>query len=64
MSTFDGKIFWREDFDGESAEGGIFTRSVDLKKFMELVEANKNQNGGEIIGLRFDENNLELIVKR
>ena len=64
MSTFDGKIFWREDFDGEAAEGGIFTRSVDLKKFMELVEANKNQNGGEVIGLRFDENNLELIVKR
>ena len=37
MSTFDGKIFWREDFDGESAEGGIFTRSVDLKKCKQII---------------------------
>ena len=60
---FNEKIFWKETFDGEAARGGIFTRAVDLKKFMELVEANENGNGGEIVGLRFSDNNLELIVK-
>jgi hypothetical protein len=61
---FDNKIFWKDTFDGEKAQGGIFYRAVDLKKFMELVEANENGNGGEIVGIRFDENNLELIVKK
>jgi hypothetical protein len=60
---FNGKVFWKETFDGEKARGGIFYRAVDLKKFMELVEANENGNGGEVVGLRFDDNNLELIVK-
>jgi len=59
----DNKIFWADDFDGEKAKGGIFVRAVDLKKFLELVEANENGNGGEVVGLRFDENNLEIIVK-
>jgi hypothetical protein len=31
---------------------------------MELVEADENENGGEIVGLRFDDNNLELIIKK
>jgi hypothetical protein len=61
---FDNKIFWKDTFDGEKAQGGIFYRAVDLKKFMELVEANENGNGGEIVGIRFDKNNLELIVKK
>jgi len=61
---FDNTIFWKDTFDGEKAQGGIFYRAVDLKKFMELVEANENGNGGEIVGIRFDENNLELIVKK
>ena len=61
---FDNKIFWKDTFDGEKAQGGIFYRAVDLKKFMELVEANENGNGGEIVGLRFSDNNLELIVKK
>jgi hypothetical protein len=56
---FNEKIFWKETFDGERAHGGIFTRAVDLKKFMESVEA----KGGEVVGLRFSDNNLELIVK-
>ena len=60
---FDKKIFWKDDFDGEKAKGGIFVRAVDLKKFLELVEANENGNGGEVVGLRFDGNNLEIIVK-
>ena len=61
---FDNKIFWKDTFDGEKAQGGIFYRAVDLKKFMELVEANENGNGGEVVGLRFSDNNLELIVKK
>jgi hypothetical protein len=59
---FDGEVFWKDGFDGE-ARGGIFTRAVDLKKFLELVEANENGNGGEVVGLRFDDNNLEIIIK-
>jgi len=63
-TMFENNIFWKDTFDGEKAQGGIFYRAVDLKKFMELVEANENGNGGEIVGIRFDENNLELIVKK
>ena len=60
---FNEQIFWKDTFNGESARGGIFTRAVDLKKFLELVEANENGNGGEVVGLRFSDNNLEIIVK-
>lgn len=59
---FNEKIFWKDGFDGE-CRGGIFTRTVDLKRFLELVEANANGNGGEVVGLRFSDNNLEIIVK-
>jgi hypothetical protein len=31
---------------------------------MELVESNPNGDGGEVVGLRFDDNNLELIIKK
>jgi hypothetical protein len=58
---FNEKIFWKEDFVGNEAKGGIFTRAVDLRKFMELVE--QSETGGEVVGLRFDDNNLELIIK-
>jgi hypothetical protein len=61
---FENTIFWKDTFDGEKAQGGIFYRAVDLKKFMELVEVNENGNGGEIVGIRFDENNVEFIVKK
>jgi hypothetical protein len=67
---FNEQVFWKDTYDnlrptydGEYAQGGIFTRAVDLKKFLELVEANENGNGGEVVGLRFDDNNLEVIVK-
>ena len=61
---FENKIFWKDTFDGEKAQGGIFYRAVDLKKFMELVETNENGNGGEIVGIRFEDNNVEFIVKK
>jgi hypothetical protein len=60
---FNEQVFWKDGFDGDEAKGGIFVRAVDLKKFLELVEANENGNGGEVVGLRFDDNNLEVIVK-
>jgi hypothetical protein len=60
---FDNKIFWKDGFEGECRDG-IFTRAVDLKKFLELVEDNESGNGGEVVGLRFSDNNLELIVKK
>ena len=61
---FNEQIFWKDTFDGEKAKGGIFYRAVDLKKFMELVEANENGNGGEIVGIRCEDNNVEFIVKK
>lgn len=61
---FENTIFWKDTFDGERAQGGIFYRAVDLKKFMELVETNENGNGGEIVGIRFEDNNVEFIVKK
>ena len=60
---FNEQIFWKETFNDGEARGGIFTRAVDLKKFLELVETNENGNGGEVVGLRFSDNNLEIIVK-
>jgi hypothetical protein len=61
--SFNEEIFWKDGFEGE-CRGGIFVRAVELKKFMELVESNENENGGEIVGLKFDGNNLEIIIKK
>jgi hypothetical protein len=58
---FNEQVFWKEDFDGEEAKGGFFLRAVDLKKFLELVE--NSDHGGEVVGLRFSDSNLEVIVK-
>lgn len=57
--AFNEKIFWAEDFEEGPAQGGIFVRSFELVEFLELVE----EKGKEVIGLRFDGNNLEVIVK-
>ena len=58
---FNEQVFWKENFTDGEAKGGIFTRAVDLKKFLEVVET--SENGGEVVGLRFSDNNLEIIVK-
>ncbi len=58
---FDEHIFWKEDFTDGEAKGGFFIRAFDLKKFLEKVEA--AEHGGEVVGLRFSDNNLEVIVK-
>jgi len=61
---FQGQIFWKDNFTDGEAQGGIFTRAVELKQFLELIEANENGNGGEVVGLRFEDNNLEIIIKK
>lgn len=59
--SYDNKIFWRDDFNEGKAEGGFYFRAVELKKKLDMVE--ESENGGEIVGIRFDENNVEFIVK-
>lgn len=56
--SFNEKIFWVEDFSGGLAQGGIFTRSFELKEFLERVEESDKQ----IVGLKFDGNNLEILT--
>jgi hypothetical protein len=60
---FQEQIFWKDGFEGE-CQGGIFTRAVELKKFLELIEENERGSGGEVVGLRFEDNNLEIIIKK
>jgi len=55
---FNSDIFWK---DGDyKAKGGIYYRSFDLNQFLRKLELEKNMN---VVGLRFDENNLELIIQ-
>jgi hypothetical protein len=55
----ESKIFWKEGFEGKCM-GGIMFRSFDLNEFIKKVEERK----GEVIGIKFEGNNLELIVKK
>ena len=59
--SYNDKVFWREDFNDGNAKGGYYFRAVDLTKFFNLVE--NSEGGGEVVGLRFDDNNVEIIVK-
>lgn len=52
-------IFWKETFDGPKAKGGIYFRSFDLNKFVREVE----EKGEEVVGIQFDGNNIQIIVK-
>ena len=54
---FKNEVFWKKGFDGE-AKGGVFFRSFDLNKFIERVESSDE----EVVGIRFEGNNLELIL--
>tara|TARA_R110000822_G_C15127938_1_gene474762 strand:- start:391 stop:564 length:174 start_codon:yes stop_codon:yes gene_type:complete len=55
---FEKEIFWKEGFEGKCM-GGIMFRSFDLNKFIKKME----EEGTEVIGIKFEGNNLELIVK-
>ena len=52
------KIFWVDNFNGK-ARGGIYFRAFDLVKFMKLVEKEE----GEVVGLEFNGNNVNVIIK-
>ena len=53
-----GKTFWKDGFQGK-AEGGYYFRAFDLVKFINRLEDSK----GEVVGLEFDGNNINVIVK-
>jgi len=57
---FEKGIFWKDNFYGKARRGVMF-RTVDLNKFIKKVES--SETGGEVVGIKFDDNNLELIVK-
>ena len=56
---FEDQVFWKEGFEDDNAQGGLFFRSFDLNKFIKKVE----DDGTEVVGIKFEDNNLELIVK-
>ena len=52
-------IFWRDGFDIGRVEGGYYFRAFELVKFLKKLEKlNK-----EVVGLEFDGNNVNVIVK-
>ena len=56
---FEEKVFWKDEFNGE-AKGGLHFRSFDLNQFIKKVE----KDGNEVVGIKFEGNNLELIIKK
>ena len=52
------KIFWVDSHRGP-ARGGYYFRAFDLVKFMKLVEKEE----GEVVGLCFEDNNVDIIIK-
>lgn len=60
IKKFEEEIFWKDGFNG-NAKGGFYFRSFDLNKFLEKLEV--STEGGEVVGLKFEDNNVELIVK-
>jgi hypothetical protein len=57
--AFENAVFWKDGFDDDEAQGGIFFRSFDLNKFITKVEA----DGTEVVGIKFEGNNIEIITK-
>jgi len=55
---FEEQVFWKDGFEGE-AKGGLMFRSFDLNKFIKKVEESE-----EVVGIKFEGNNLELIIKK
>jgi len=60
-NKFEEPVFWKDGFSGE-AEGGMHFRSFDLNKFIKKVES--AEENGEVVGIKFEGNNLELIIKK
>ncbi len=57
---FEEQIFWKDGFEG-NAEGGIHFRAFDLNKFIKDLEISQKR---EVVGIKFEGNNLELIIKK
>ena len=53
-------IFWRDGFDTGKVEGGYYFRAFDLVKFFKRLEKEKK----EVVGLAFDGNEVNVIVKK
>ena len=54
------KIFWSDKASpNQKYNGGYYFRAFDLVKFMKLVEKEE----GEIVGLEFEDNNVNIIIK-
>ena len=54
------KIFWLQGFDG-AASGGYYFRAFDLVKFFKRLKEKENK---EVVGLEFDGNNVNVIIKK
>jgi len=60
-----GRTFWSDEAhihvhkNEGKMRGGYYFRSFDLNKFMERVEKEE----GEVIGLEFEDNNVNIIIK-
>ena len=46
-------------FGGIKFRDGIYFRSFELNKFIKLVEKEE----GEVVGLEFEDNNVNIIIK-
>lgn len=56
---FKEQVFWKDGFNGKKAKGCYPFRSFDLNKFMEKIESKER----EIVGIKFEGNNCEIIFK-
>ena len=54
---FQKQVFWKDGFEGK-AKGGLIFRSFDLNKFIRKIEEKQ-----EVVGIKFEDNNLELITR-
>ena len=52
------RMFWVDGFEGK-VQGGYYFRAFDLVKFMKKLEKEVD----EVVGLEFDGNNVNVIVK-
>ena len=65
MSKENKKTFWSDEAhihfhkNKGKISGGYYFRAFELVKFMKLVEKEK----GEVFGLEFEDNNVNIIIK-
>ena len=52
-------IFWKDGYYGK-IKGGYYFRAFDLVKFLKRLKEEENK---EVVGLEFDGNNVNVIVK-